>query len=126
MQASAREGEELVFKALSSGEVVRWIDLREPGATEDRKWLGGVAGHLGPHGADPPGAHHVHFPAPVLKLTSADADGAGGDGAAASAPTTSAPEDDVARANRLVAIAMAVAVVAVLAATAGSCAGGRS
>lgn len=92
-------GEELVFKALqtySSGEVVRWIELREPGATEDPE-----------------------FPAPVLRLTSAEADASSGDAADASAPISSALQDDVDRANLLAAVAIAVAVVAVLAAIAG-------
>lgn len=87
------DADELVFKALqtySSGEVVRWIELREPGATEDPE-----------------------HPAPVLALTSTS-------GAATASTEDAAPtaalgdlEDDVDSANRLALIAVVVAVLAV-------------
>lgn len=88
--------DELVFKALqtySSGEIVRWIELREPGASEDPE-----------------------NPAPVLRLAAAESDG--GVAAESDAPTTAelaALEDDVDSANRLAAIAIALAVLAVVA-----------
>lgn len=90
---------ELVFKALqtySSGEVVRWIELREPGATEDPE-----------------------FPAPVLRVAAAEAEqGSGGEASGAGAGAARLKED-VDSANRLAAIALGVAVVSVLASLAG-------
>ena len=86
------DADELVFKALqtySSGEVVRWIELREPGATEDPE-----------------------HPAPVLALASAEGEATSADaGTVGENPL----EDDVDDANRLalVAIALAIAAVAV-------------
>ena len=85
--------DELVFKALqtySSGEIVRWIELREPGASEDPE-----------------------NPAPVLRLAAAEPEG--GVAGESDAPTTAqlaALEDDVDSANRLAAIAIALAVLA--------------
>lgn len=91
---------ELVFKALqtySSGEVVRWIELREPGATEDPE-----------------------HPAPALRVVSAEGGGHGnGEAAAGGTPAVARLEDDVDEANRLAAAALGVAVVAVLASLAG-------
>lgn len=94
---------ELVFKALqtySSGEVVRWIELREPGATEDPE-----------------------HPAPVLRVTAAEGVGAGsgqaGGGAAGGGAATHELEEDVANANRLAAVGLVVAVAAMLASLAG-------
>lgn len=86
------DADELVFKSLqtySSGEIVRWIELREPGATEDPE-----------------------HPAPVLALTGAEAEAE-----ARSAESGTVGEnplkDDVDNANRLALLAIAVAIVAV-------------
>jgi len=93
--------DELVFKALqtySSGEVVRWIELREPGATDDPE-----------------------FPAPVLKLSGPGEEPPvpGGDDQAATEATSAAAistlQDEVDSADRRAGIAIAIGVVAALA-----------
>lgn len=84
------DAEQLVFKALqtySSGEIVRWIELREPGASEDPEQ-----------------------PAPVLDLASAEP---GADNEETVASASGVAEDDVDSANLRATIAIAIAVVAV-------------
>ena len=84
---------QLVFKALqtySNGEVVRWIEERQPGATQDPE-----------------------TPAPVLTLTAPEAPGTGDD----AAPLATGPrQDDIDDAKRLAGIAIALASLAIAAA----------
>ena len=83
----------LVFKALqtySNGEVVRWIEEREQGATQDPE-----------------------TPAPILTLTAPQAPTTAD---AATTPSTGLNQEDIDDARRLAGIAIALAIVAVAAA----------